>query len=340
MQMVAVALTMILLNPVRLYFQPNQPIPVQFNAQGLSKLHQSADTPLQLALLTPAGKVQQKVAIDPNKTTLDLMELFPAQGRQSSILWNGSTWYLQLVAGENQPIGSPLVVVPLVPPSQRGQATPSALRIYPEKLVVFDTTAGTIGIRLDPAAAPNTTMQFSNLVTGGFYTNVIFHRVIPQFVIQGGDPTGSGTGGPGFFIDLESSSKAHTRGTVSMARQGNDINSSGSQFFICLSRQAVASLDRQYTAFGDVVWGMDAVDRIVALPTSSDGANRPLNPPVIKKAVLVAAPPRPLDAPAPTEVPAMSAQALEESLTSETQRRAQEAEQLGKEALELLGGKK
>lgn len=340
MQMTAIALAMILLNPVRLYFQPNQPILINFNVEALPQLQLPADTPLHLALLTPTGKVQQKVAIDPSKSSIDLMQLFPAQGRQNSILWNGSTWYLQLVAGENKPIGSPLVVVPLVPPSQKGQAAPSALRIYVEKLVVFDTTEGPIGVRLDPAAAPNTTMQFSNLVSGGFYTNVIFHRVIPQFVIQGGDPTGTGTGGPGFFIDLESSSKAHTRGTVSMARQGNDINSSGSQFFICLSREAVASLDRQYTAFGDVVWGMEAVDRIVALPTSRDGMNRPLNPPMIKKAVLIAAPPRPLDAPAPTQVPEMSVDTPADPFEAQMQRRTQEAAELGKEALELLGGKK
>lgn len=337
MQMVAAALAVLLLNPVRLYFQADQPVMIHVNVQALAELPETKDASLSLVLLTPGGKVQTQAQVDPTQNTLDLMQLFPGEGGGKSILWNGKTWYLQLVAGQT-PIGSPLVVVPLSPPGRGGQAV-SALRIYPEKLVIMETSMGQIGMRLDPAAAPNTTMQFANLVAGGFYTNVIFHRVIPQFVIQGGDPTGTGTGGPGFFIDLESSSKLHTRGTVSMARQGNDINSSGSQFFICLSRSAVAQLDKQYTAFGDVVWGMEVVDQIVALPTTRDGSNRPLTPPVIQRATLVPAPPRPLNALPPTQVPPMQSPEEEDTgFNSDYTRRTEENRQLGNEALRLLGG--
>lgn len=319
-----VALTMILLSPVRLYFQPDAPILVDINTTAIAQVESLKDQPLKLVMLSPTGQVRLTVAIEPGVTRVDLATLFPMKDRRTAHLWDGQTHFLQLVAGET-PVGSALVVVPLRPPGRNDMA-PNALRIFPEELVQLQTNLGDILIRLDPAAAPNTTHQFSMLVQQGFYTNVIFHRIVPQFVVQGGDPTGMGTGGPGFYTDLESSPKLHNRGTVSMARQGHDVNTNGSQFFICLSRAGVAGLDRQYTAFGDVVNGMEVVDKMVALPQSGDGSNRPMNPPVIKTSRLVSAPPRPLGAAPPLEVAPPAPPKPEKSHA-----------ELGAEALQLLG---
>jgi peptidyl-prolyl cis-trans isomerase B (cyclophilin B) len=135
----------------------------------------------------------------------------------------------------------------------------------------------TIKLELYPRVAPNTVANFVTLAQQGFYDEKIFHRVIPGFVIQGGDPTGTGTGGPGYQIRGEFAANgfenglAHERGVVSMAR-ANDYDSAGSQFFIM--HQTGGALDGQYAAFGKVIEGMDAVDRIANTPT--DSSDRPL----------------------------------------------------------------
>ena len=110
--------------------------------------------------------------------------------------------------------------------------------------------------------APNTVANFLKLAESGFYNNVTFHRVIPNFVVQGGDPTGTGAGGPGYKIDceLDGENQYHDRGVLSMAHAGR--NTGGSQFFICHSRDNTAHLDRNHTCFGKVVEGVDVVDDI------------------------------------------------------------------------------
>jgi peptidyl-prolyl cis-trans isomerase B (cyclophilin B) len=140
-----------------------------------------------------------------------------------------------------------------------------------------------IKIELDYENAPNTAQNFAYLAAKGFYNGLIFHRVIKGFMIQGGDPTGTGMGGPGHSIKGEFKQNGivnnlkHNRGVVSMARS-SDPNSAGSQFFIM--HQDGLFLDGQYAAFGKVVSGMDAVDEIA---TTSVGANdRPTSPQKIK----------------------------------------------------------
>jgi peptidyl-prolyl cis-trans isomerase B (cyclophilin B) len=110
--------------------------------------------------------------------------------------------------------------------------------------------------------APNTVANFLKLAESGFYNNVTFHRVLPNFVVQGGDPTGTGAGGPGYKIDCElaGENQYHDRGVLSMAHAGR--NTGGSQFFICHSRDNTAHLDRNHTCFGKVVEGVDVVDDI------------------------------------------------------------------------------
>ena len=130
---------------------------------------------------------------------------------------------------------------------------------------ILDTDRGTIVIEFYPAVAPKTVENFETLTKKGFYNGLTFHRVVPGFVVQGGDPKGDGSGGPGYDVPAEiSPAEKHLRGTVATARLGDAVNpdrkSSGSQFYICLAAQP--SLDGQYTIFGGVVEGMDVVDQI------------------------------------------------------------------------------
>ena len=113
------------------------------------------------------------------------------------------------------------------------------------------------------------------LAADHFYDNLIFHRIIPQFVIQGGCPDGTGTGGPGWQVNAEFNDRQHVEGTLSMARSGHP-DSAGSQFFVCLGREHCQHLDNQYTGFGQVIEGMDVVRAIGAVET--DGQARPLEP--------------------------------------------------------------
>ena len=134
---------------------------------------------------------------------------------------------------------------------------------------VLDTNHGEIVIDLDAGRSPLTVNNFVFLAREGFYDGVIFHRCIPGFVIQGGDPTGTGTGGPGYkFRDELDGPGGYSRGTVAMANSGPKSN--GSQFFICV---ADVGLPHSYTIFGNVSSGMEAADAIVAMPT--DRKDRP-----------------------------------------------------------------
>ena len=140
---------------------------------------------------------------------------------------------------------------------------------------IIETTFGNMKIRFFPERAPATVKNFLDLARKGFYNGTIFHRVIPGFMIQGGDPTTKdpsrvsayGTGGPGYRIKAEFNKTRHRRGILSMART-NDPDSAGSQFFICFDMvpEQEAMIDGNYTAFGEVVSGMDVADKIAALP--------------------------------------------------------------------------
>ena len=143
---------------------------------------------------------------------------------------------------------------------------------------------GVIKAELYPEIAPNTVANFVSLVQSGFYDGLIFHRVIPGFMIQGGDPQGTGMGGPGYHIYGEFRQNGfdnrlkHTRGVLSMAR-AMAPNSAGSQFFIM--HEDAPHLDGGYAAFGKVIEGMDAVDQIASVRVNLQ--DRPMTPQVMKK---------------------------------------------------------
>nr|WP_246599716.1 peptidylprolyl isomerase [Clostridium lacusfryxellense] len=144
--------------------------------------------------------------------------------------------------------------------------------------------ASIIKIELYPEIAPNTVRNFVSLVQSKFYDGLIFHRVITDFMIQGGDPEGTGTGGPGYEISGEFSNNGfkndllHDRGVISMARSA-DLDSGGSQFFIMVKK--TTSLDGDYASFGKVTQGLETVDKIVAV--EKDGSDKPIKDQKMKK---------------------------------------------------------
>lgn len=152
---------------------------------------------------------------------------------------------------------------------------------------VISTKFGEIVLRLYPDEAPRHVENFLNLAKMGFYNGTTFHRVVPGFMIQGGDPLSKtpdrsrhGTGGPGYWLNPEPNDRPHKRGALStakMPRESNstrDFNDNGSQFFICVADSS--GLDRRYTVFGEVIRGMDVADKIAAVPR--DEADNPLVP--------------------------------------------------------------
>lgn len=301
------------LTPDRTYYGFGREIPVSVSVPD----GQSGDP--AIVLFEPSGARVARAEVLAGR--VDLATFFP-------ILWGQNeprVLYAQLFAagdgGEGAPIGPPLVIQPLVSPRmatatrngidwQGGQPIFSGLRLYVDKLVKMTTTEGEILFRLRPDEAPNTVWHIRQLVEGGFYTDIAFHRVLPThpsgqpFVIQVGDPTGTGQGGPGVFIDLEPSELEHAFGVLSMARTP-DPNTNGSQFFVALSKEATAHLNGVYTAFGQAVSGADVIVAIEQTPLADARAGRPVDAPRIVSAELVDAPafgtgPEPVTRPAPT----------------------------------------
>lgn len=173
----------------------------------------------------------------------------------------------------------------------------SGFKTYTDMDVLIRTDHGEILVALAPDEAPSTAWNFSTLARDGFYDRSGFHRVVPAdrdgnpFVIQGGDPTLTGNGGPGFALGLEPSTLPHDYGVISMAR-ADEPHSAGSQFFFALGREGTARLDGQYCSFGYAVSGSRAVDSIAATPIADITEGRPATIPVILTMRLVNAPAR------------------------------------------------
>jgi peptidyl-prolyl cis-trans isomerase B (cyclophilin B) len=144
------------------------------------------------------------------------------------------------------------------------------------------TNHGAIEVELFDGDAPKTVENFRKLAGDGFYEGVVFHRVIPDFMIQGGDPTGTGMGGPGYTFEDEFNDHKIERGALAMANAGPNTN--GSQFFI-VTTGAAPWLDGKHTVFGKVTGGMDAVDSIEK--TDTDANDKPREPAVIERVELI-----------------------------------------------------
>jgi peptidyl-prolyl cis-trans isomerase B (cyclophilin B) len=153
------------------------------------------------------------------------------------------------------------------------------------RTVTIETSKGTIVMKIDGSLAPNAAGNFVALAECGFYDGVVFHRLVPNFVIQGGDPTGTGTGGPGYTIEDQEVKGEYKRGTLAMARTP-EPDSQGSQFFVVLSDDPAGPIlesNRTYAIFGEVVEGMDVVDAIAAMPNSGEPSNEAIEPVAMDK---------------------------------------------------------
>jgi peptidyl-prolyl cis-trans isomerase B (cyclophilin B) len=189
----------------------------------------------------------------------------------------------------NVPIAG--TVGPIGPPSATPLSNPPAQASGDGTRVTISTKLGDIVVEIYNRSAPVASQNFVNLAAAGFYNGTTFHRLVPGFVIQGGDPAGNGSGGPGYSIRDEPLAGTYKRGIVAMARTPNP-NSQGSQFFIVLADTAAEALNAAtypYAIFGNVVSGMDVVDKIAAMPNSGAQANAAINP-VVMDRVTVQAP--------------------------------------------------
>jgi len=143
-----------------------------------------------------------------------------------------------------------------VSPSVNGNQNNISIPVF-----IIKTVKGTMKGELYSDSAPNTVLNFVTLSKAGFYNGLTFHRVVEDFVIQGGDPNGDGTGDPGYNIPAEFNKREHQPGTLAMAR-ASEPDSGGSQFYICITRESCKHLDGQYTVFGQVTEGLDVISKI------------------------------------------------------------------------------
>ncbi|MDQ7013340.1 MAG: peptidylprolyl isomerase [Planctomycetota bacterium] len=283
------------LSPQREYYGINRTIPMDV------AMPEGVAGEVKIVLYSPGGDEVAVAAA--SEGAVDLAGLFP-------VLWTTTTptmLYAQLLV-DDKGIGSPVVLSPMVTPNlairtmkdnrphaqfpdrSRQGAVYAGIRAWTDRHVVFNTSLGDIEFHMRPDKAPNTVANFIDLVEGGYYTDIIFHRIMgrSKFMAQVGDPTGTGSGGPGRFIDLEQSDLPHDFGVLSMARTG-DPNTNGGQVFVCFSRDGTFFLDTQYCSFAQAVAGADTILALEAVETGAQ--DRPLDPPVLKSAKTVPAPP-------------------------------------------------
>ena len=285
MQLATGVMLFSVLIPAKIWFPANQPI----------NITQKSEAPVTFVLTDFTGKtIETKANTEiPPARQADLRAMYPAVNTA------GAYVLFAVPKGRSLPafVGTPLVI------ESRGDNRPGAppepmvTRIEPLCYVTMSTDQGEMTMVFYYDVAPNTVASFLTLAAEGFYDGLTFHRIVPGFVVQGGDPRGTGTGGPGYQIGAEVNDRRHEQGVLSMARNGDPLerqsekprpefaNSAGSQFFICLARTEY--LDGRYTAFGKVIKGIQTVKALGALPVADPRTGRPQTPPVIKTVQVV-----------------------------------------------------
>lgn len=306
-----VAATMILfsvLTPTKTWYAANQPILIKSDQNAVLVMRDFYGKRIE-----PAGAID----IQQGKE-VDLRVMFPQVNVPGAYIL-----FAQPNVAGDEFLGTPLVITARA--DRRPEAPPGAMvtKVEPLCYAKMSTEHGDISMKFYYDVAPNTVASFLSLSAGGFYDGLTFHRILPGFVVQGGDPRGDGSGGPGYTINAEFNDRPHDEGVLSMARQGDPnepagmmprkefADSAGSQFFICLDPKSTRQLDRRYTAFGKVFAGMDVVKAIAAVPLADPRAGRPQKPQIIKSVKVV--PVTPKDNPyltkdmpdAPTKEPAL-----------------------------------
>ena len=277
------------ITPTKSWFPPERPLTVNVKAGGGAEL---VLTDFAGKILEPTGPAE--VSAD---ATVDLHEVFHqvrAAGTYVLFLTEPGAARDRSHA-PTEFIGTPLVITAREFMREGAPTRAMVTKVEPLRYAVMRTEHGDVSIVFYYDSAPNTSANFLTLAEQGFYDGLTFHKILPRFVIQGGDPTGSGVGGSGFTIDAEFSRRPHKAGVLSMARSPDPLESTGivprrefadsasSQFFICLDDKAVAPLDMKYTAFGEVAAGMEAVRKIAGVPLVDARSGAPRHKPVIEK---------------------------------------------------------
>ena len=272
--------------PAKTWFAPSQPI--VFENVG--------DAPLELVLTTFQG---DRVPLRPDAAA-DAAVVGPGDSLALTDAYSDpavGTYLLYPVppGGATTEYRSPAYVVG-VRGDDRDDAPggPVVTKIEPLRYAVLDTEAGSMTAAFYYDSAPDTVANFLRLAEGGFYDGLAFHRVVPGFVVQAGDPVGDGTGGPGYRVDAEFNARPFTPGVLGMAREADPVeaqgalprdrwrDSAGSQFFVALDYEQTRRLDGRYTAFGRVVDGLDVVERIAGGEVADEATGRPAAPVVIR----------------------------------------------------------
>jgi cyclophilin family peptidyl-prolyl cis-trans isomerase len=283
-QVAAAAVTLFsILFPAKTWYAPVQPLNVTIKA----------NEPLTLVLTDFTGK-----PFDPrgspdvdHEQTVDLRELFPPVSLPGTYL----LFAIRRGKIEQGFLGTPLVIE--VRSDRRPDApnAPMVIKIEPLRYAVITTDRGQMTCVFYYDTAPDTVTNFLSLAEGGFYDGLTFHRILPGYIVEGGDPRGDGTGGPGYHLEAEFSDRQHLPGVLSMARQVDPIerqgsmprseyaNSAGSQFFICLDYANTKPLDHRYTAFGQVVDGMGVVQELGQTPVGRDAKDQSSRAPLIRR---------------------------------------------------------
>jgi peptidyl-prolyl cis-trans isomerase B (cyclophilin B) len=273
--------------PARMDYAPTQPIDITV----------SAKRQVMLLLTDFSGKT---LGVTPAQAfnaeqSFDLRDPFP-------ILNTPGTYILYaLPPGQKLThfVGTPLVVDVREDNRPGAPAGPAIIHVDPLCFARLKTAQGTMTIAFYYDAAPHTVRNFIQLGRRRFYDGLTFHRIVPDYIIQGGDPRGDGRGGPGYQIDAEFNSRPHLEGVLSMARatdpneqagalpRSDFANSAGSQFFICLNYDKTRALNGRYTAFGQVVDGLPIIHTLAAVPIADPQTGRPAVPPVIQQISIV-----------------------------------------------------
>jgi peptidyl-prolyl cis-trans isomerase B (cyclophilin B) len=258
------------ITPARTWYPPALPLTVEVKSEGEA----------QLVLTDFAGKViepKMPTAFSGTKS-FDLKEAWPVLASPGTFVLYETSKGKPLAQFE----GTPMVIEVRADRHPGGEASADVVHVGPLEYAVMTTDQGPMTLAFYYDVAPNTVASFLDLSRTGYYDGLTFHRIIPSFVLQGGDPKGDGSGGPGYSVNAEFNDRPHVEGVLSMAR-AQDPNSAGSQFFVCLDYTRTQHLDNKYTAFGMVTDGRDTMKKLAATPLADPENGRPVKPPVIEK---------------------------------------------------------
>ena len=273
--------------PAKTWFSPSQPLTFKNEGQGTVELRLTDF--LGGAIEAGAETGKSAAVVEPGQS-VDLRKLYPALGVGTFILYavepggapgsfSGTPWVIEVRSDARPGVaGEPMVV-----------------KVEPLRYAVIETEHGNMTAGFYYDVAPNTVTNFLTLAEGGFFDGLSFHRIVPGFVIQGGDPKNDTEGGPGYAIDAEFNDRPHIAGALSMAREGDPIerqgampraeaaNSAGSQFFIALDYKTTRRLDGRYTVFGRVTEGMDVLAKLGSAEIANPATGQPRQPQLIRR---------------------------------------------------------